>query len=110
MVLEDDALPLKNFQSRTRTALSELSGETPDVLYLGYTQAATWRRRVGTVVQEAEYLWTTVGYVLWPAGARKLLAALPVDQPVDNFMSKLMAAGTLRGFAVVPDIVKQAKE
>ena len=143
--------------------------------------------KVGPTVREAEYLWTTVAYILWPAGARKLLAELPgaelavsvlrskrgysgsilccffsvhslfhiatclehsgyqyafqfelqqgsmhtrkqqtqpckcklfknlravmktqpasaVNQPVDNFMSHLMAARKLRGFAIVPKV------
>merc|ERR1712048_74306 len=105
IVFEDDALLKRQFLSRLR----ELETEEPDVLYLGYTQAAPWRRTVGKVVREAEYLWTTVSYVLWPAGARKLLADLPVDQPVDNYMSSLMSSGKLRGFAVKPQVVKQAK-
>jgi len=64
---------------------------------------------VGVCVREAEYLWTTVAYVIWPEGARKLLSALPVDQPVDNFMATLIAAHRLQGFAVVPPLVVQAK-
>ena len=32
---------------------------------------------MGPTVREVEYLWTTVAYVLWPSGARKLLQALP---------------------------------
>ena len=55
-------------------------------------------------MREAEYLWTTVAYVIWPQGARKLLKNLPVDQPVDNFMSSLVASKQLRGYAVVPDL------
>lgn len=39
------------------------------------------------ILRKSEYVWTTVGYILWPEGARKLLAAAsPMNQPVDNFM------------------------
>lgn len=110
MVFEDDALPLQGFADRLAQALADLGGEEPDLLYLGYTQAAPWRRKVSKSVVEAEYLWTTVGYVIWPSGARKLLAQLPVDQPVDNFMATHIAGGRLRGFAVVPLLVKQEGE
>ncbi|CAK9042602.1 unnamed protein product [Durusdinium trenchii] len=89
-------------------ALAELRSCRPQVLYLGYTQAAPWRRRIGPSVREAEYLWTTVAYVLWPSGARRLLEELPVDQPVDNFMSQLMARKKLRGFATVPPLAAGA--
>lgn len=109
MVLEDDAKPTNKFVALLKQAMADLRTEKPDLLYLGYTQAAPWRRKVSSVVHEAEYLWTTVGYIIWPSGAQKLMSALPVDQPVDNFMAHLMAAGTLRGFAVTPEIVKQAK-
>jgi len=109
MILEDDAAPLKGFMHSLRKALAGVQTESPDILYLGYTQASPWRRKVSNLLREADYLWTTVAYVLWPPGAQKLLAKLPVDQPVDNFMAGLMASRQLRGFAVFPCIVEQAK-
>ena len=39
-------------------------------------------------LREAKYVWQTACYVIWPAAARRLLASLPVDGPVDNFISK----------------------
>lgn len=109
MILEDDAVPKPNFLTCLRQALVDLRHESPDILYLGYDQAAPWRRIVSKAVCEAQYLWTTVGYVLWPRGARKLLAELPVNQPVDNFMASLIASEKLRGFAITPKVVRQAK-
>eukprot|EP00434_Breviolum_minutum_P040957 symbB.v1.2.036420.t1/scaffold5137.1/size30495/1 len=109
LVLEDDARPRRTFAAVLSKALKEVRGSSPHVLWLGYTKAAPWRRRVSPTVREAEYLWTTVAYILWPSGARKLLAELPVNQPVDNFMSNLVALRTLRGFATVPKLVTQAK-
>ncbi|CAK9042588.1 unnamed protein product [Durusdinium trenchii] len=109
LILEDDAQLKRTFAGALSQALAELRSCRPQVLYLGYTQAAPWRRRIGPSVREAEYLWTTVAYVLWPSGARRLLEELPVDQPVDNFMSQLMARKKLRGFATVPPLVKQSK-
>ena len=39
-------------------------------------------------LQKAEYVWTTVAYVISPLGAKKLLeVARPINQPVDNFMA-----------------------
>merc|ERR1711874_691428 len=100
---EDDAVLAKNFSRRLSSALKSASRVTPDVLYLGYIQGAPWRRKVTAGLYEAEYLWTTVGYILWPRGARKLLELLPVDCPVDNFMAWQMATQRLQGFAVVPE-------
>eukprot|EP00416_Gambierdiscus_australes_P042011 CAMPEP_0171114810 /NCGR_PEP_ID=MMETSP0766_2-20121228/86219_1 /TAXON_ID=439317 /ORGANISM="Gambierdiscus australes, Strain CAWD 149" /LENGTH=105 /DNA_ID=CAMNT_0011577121 /DNA_START=39 /DNA_END=353 /DNA_ORIENTATION=- len=82
----------------------------PDVLYLGYIVGAAWRRKVAPGLFEAEYLWTTVAYVLWPDGALKLLSLLPVDCPVDNFMAWQCAQRNLRAFAAVPALADQEQE
>merc|ERR1711862_423908 len=57
---------------------------------------------------EAEYVWTTVAYIVWPTGARIMLSRLPVDQPVDNWMANLCAEGHLKSYCVRPKIVLQA--
>ena len=56
-----------------------------------------------------DFVWTTVGYVLWPAGARKLLKLRPVNAPVDNFIAVHLRAGRLGGFSVRPGVVRQAQ-
>lgn len=109
LILEDDAVLAKNFARRLATALAAVPADV-DVLYLGYIKGAPWRCKVAPGLYEAEYLWTTVGYVLWPRGARKLLSALPVDEPVDNFMAWQMATKRLRALAVVPALVDQEQE
>ena len=109
MVLEDDAKPMPRFDERLVEALKDLSEEEPSLLYMGYCKAAPWRRRVSARVAEAEYLWTTVGYIVWPAGAAVLLENLPVNQPVDNYMAKLIAERKLQAFAATPALVKQAQ-
>ena len=38
-------------------------------------------------LREAEYLWQTSSYIIWPAAARKLLRHLPVDSPTDCYIS-----------------------
>ncbi|CAE7561673.1 COLGALT1 [Symbiodinium natans] len=102
IVLEDDAKPAAKFGTVLRQALRDVHGQEPDILYLGYSKAAPWRGKVSAVVREAEYLWTTVAYVLWPSGAAALLGSLPVDQPVDNFIAQRTADNKLRAFATVP--------
>ncbi|CAK0818232.1 unnamed protein product [Prorocentrum cordatum] len=107
LILEDDAVPAEAFCRR----LPQLLRRTPsdaDVLYLGYIKGAPWRSKVAPGLYEAEYLWTTVGYVLWPRG--KLVSSLPVDQPVDNWMGWLSAVRRLRAFAVAPALVSQEQE
>lgn len=107
LVLEDDAAPVENFTEILERALMVLPRDA-HVLYLGYSQAADWRREVSAELVEAEYVWTTVGYIIWPAGARILLDRLPVDQPVDNWMATACASGALKAYCVRPKIIRQA--
>eukprot|EP00811_Abedinium_folium_P032518 NODE_5557_length_1757_cov_6.201840.p1 GENE.NODE_5557_length_1757_cov_6.201840~~NODE_5557_length_1757_cov_6.201840.p1 ORF type:complete len:530 (-),score=142.31 NODE_5557_length_1757_cov_6.201840:168-1598(-) len=107
LILEDDAMPAKRFAERLPDVLDAAPPDT-DALYLGYIPGAPWRRQLAGGLCEAEYLWTTVAYVLWPRGARRLLSRLPVDEPVDNFMAWEMTTRRLMTFAVHPPLVKQA--
>lgn len=108
LVLEDDAAPTPEFRAVLRRALDAVPADA-HVLYLGYSQAADWRREVSPDVVEAEYVWTTVAYVIWPSGARYLLGSLPVDQPVDNWMAGHNASGGLKAYCTRPKIVRQAE-
>jgi len=108
LVLEDDAEPTADFTANLKSALLDLPSD-PHVLYLGYSQASNWRSEIGTNLVESDYVWTTVGYLVWPAGARLMLSQLPVDQPVDNFMADLCARGTMRSYCVRPKVVLQAE-
>jgi hypothetical protein len=106
LVLEDDAAPTPEFTSSLERAMASTPADA-HVLYLGYSQATEWRREVSKDVVESEYVWTTVAYILWPAGARALLDLLPVDQPVDNFMAYACARGAIKAYCVRPKIVLQ---
>eukprot|EP00413_Alexandrium_margalefii_P031074 CAMPEP_0204561550 /NCGR_PEP_ID=MMETSP0661-20131031/33240_1 /ASSEMBLY_ACC=CAM_ASM_000606 /TAXON_ID=109239 /ORGANISM="Alexandrium margalefi, Strain AMGDE01CS-322" /LENGTH=365 /DNA_ID=CAMNT_0051568967 /DNA_START=88 /DNA_END=1185 /DNA_ORIENTATION=+ len=107
MVLEDDAAPTPEFAATLHRALAALPADA-HLLYLGYSQAADWRREVSPELVESEYVWTTVGYIVWPAGARLLLSHLPVNEPVDNWMAALCAEGDIKAYCVQPKIVHQA--
>jgi GR25 family glycosyltransferase involved in LPS biosynthesis len=107
LVLEDDAAPTPEFTELLARAAKALPADA-DILYLGYSQAADWRRQVSSEIVESEYVWTTVGYIVWPSAARKMLAKLPVDQPVDNWMACMNASGELKSYCMRPKIVRQA--
>lgn len=109
MVLEDDAAPTPEFTPLLARAMANLPSDA-HVLYLGYSQAAEWRREVVPELVEAEYVWTTVGYIVWPAGARLLLSMLPIDQPVDNWMAVACADRHLKAYCVRPKIILQADQ
>jgi len=107
VVLEDDAAPTAEFPQILARALASLPSDA-DLLYLGYSQAVEWRREVTPELVESEYVWTTVGYIVWPSCARKLLSHLPVSEPVDNWLAGLCAAGEIKAYCVRPKIVLQA--
>jgi hypothetical protein len=109
MVLEDDATPTPDFTPVLSRAVSALPADA-QLLYLGYSQAAPWRKELSAELVESEYVWTTVGYIVWPSGAQLLLSQLPVSQPVDNWMASFSAAGQLKAYAVRPKIVRQAED
>lgn len=39
--------------------------------------------KFGYGLREAEYVYQTSSYIIWPAAARKLLTELPIDGPAD---------------------------
>jgi len=107
LVLEDDASPMPDFAGILSRALAALPDDA-GILYLGYSQASDWRREVSPELVESEYVWTTVGYMIWPATARLLLSKLPVDQPVDNWLALMCARGELKAYCIRPKIIRQA--
>merc|ERR1719401_765483 len=90
----------------------EATKKGADVLYLGwagfrdgnYKHHKAPRGKKNPVVRKAEYVWTTVAYVIWPKGAKKLLqAAKPMNQPVDNFMAWEAREGRLGAYVLLDE-------
>ena len=86
----------------------------PVMLYVG-CEVVQWRDSRRVVVEgppvmklrEAEYLWQTSSYIIWPAAARELLAHLPVDSPTDCYISKLVLEGRITAVVACPQIAEQ---
>jgi len=102
----------KTFTPRFEQAVQEAIKKDADVLYLGwsgfrdgnYKFHKSSRGAKPATIRKAEYVWTTVAYVLWPKGAQKLLkAAQPMDQPVDNFMGWESREGRLNSWIVLDE-------
>jgi len=55
------------------------------------------------IIKRAEYVWTTIAYVLWPKGAKKLLDQGAVNQPVDNYMAWECREGRLNSFVLLDE-------
>lgn len=109
LVLEDDALLSADFATRLRDLLRQFESVRavgPDMLYIGYSEAEPLVNKVGKGVYQAPYLWSTIGYLLWPKAARTLLAARPVDQPVDNFIAWQIKRGRMLALAAKPKLVE----
>lgn len=95
----------------------EIAPRDFDVIYLGWsgwrggnyrsgnkdpTDDAPWNTEVKQYLRKAEYVWTTVGYVISQKGAKKLMAAArPLNQPVDNFMAWEASQGRLEAFVAL---------
>lgn len=106
IVLEDDAVLLPTFTATLNKALKEAPKDI-GALWLT-SKDRGMRKRVGEVLMQPWYLWTTVGYVMWPKAARALLKLLPMDLPVDNFMAWHIKEEAVKGFSVQPACVRQA--
>ena len=123
LILEDDAV----LWERSGVSFTELCHRLiaateqvwdvenePIVLYVG-CEVVQWRDARRVVVEgppvmklrEAEYLWQTSSYIIWPAAARALLARLPIDCPTDCYISKLVLEGYLTAVVACPQIAEQ---
>lgn len=123
LVLEDDVQLVfkrtgggkangKVFTERLNLGMSEAIKKNADVLYLGwagfrdgnYKHHKAARGKKNPIIRKAEYVWTTVAYVIWPKGAQKLLdASKPLDQPVDNFMAWQCREGRLDSYILLDE-------
>merc|ERR1719379_220927 len=109
ILVEDDAIPVDGFATKLMQGLKDIPKDA-DLLYLGYSKPdkSPWIKELpGTDLAQAEYVWTTVGYMIWPSGARKLLQRLPVDSPVDNYMSWASHEGVTNVYAFKTPVIKQ---
>lgn len=106
LVLEDDAVLLPSFTGTLRQALKEAPKDI-GALWITSKDRGT-RKRVAAVLMEPSYVWTTVGYIIWPQAAKTFIKLLPMDMPVDNFMAWHIKHGTVKTFSVSPAAVRQA--
>merc|ERR1712060_365546 len=106
IVLEDDAVILPTFTATLNKALDEAPKDV-GALWLTSKDRGI-RKRVGDVLMQPTYLWTTVGYIIWPAAANAFMKLLPMDLPVDNFMAWHIKEHLVKGFSLQPACVRQA--
>lgn len=101
----------ESFTSRFKLGMAEAQKNNADVLYLGWSghrggnfKYMEDKDDTNPLIRKAEYVWTTVAYAIWPAGAKKLLeASKPMDQPVDNFMAWEARENRLNAFVLLDE-------
>ena len=107
-IFEDDVIVGNMFKSRVRSALENCPRDW-DILYLGYIASngslGDWVP--GGQLRRVNLVFGAYAYIVRRKGLQKLIAALPIDRPIDNFVGKLTENGTLNGYAVVPPIADQ---
>jgi len=123
LILEDDAVLWERsgvkFPELTQRLIDAVEQcwdveNTPVILYVG-CEVVQWRDSRRVVVEgppvmklrEAEYLWQTSSYIIWPAAAKELLAHLPIDCPTDCYISKLVLEGFVTAVVASPCLVEQ---
>lgn len=102
IVCEDDAAIISrnvihNFQSSIRRILNALPNDC-DICYLGHATPSTGieRKSVNGLFLKPSYVWQMHAYMLTPSSAKKLLGYLPVSDPVDNFVARLINEGKVQ--------------
>lgn len=123
LILEDDAtlwdrsgVHFPELVRRMIAATEQLYDveKEPVMLYVG-CEVVSWRDSRRVVVEgppvmklrEAEYLWQTSSYIIWPAAARELLSHLPIDSPTDCYISKLVLEGRITAVVATPALAEQ---
>jgi len=103
----------KVFTDRLRLAMKHAPADF-DVIYLGWSghrggNFKVWdgRKEKGLspeakkCIRRAEYVWTTVAYVISQAGAKKLLAQGQCNMPVDEYMAAQACQGRLKSYVAM---------
>lgn len=107
LVIEDDAAALPSFTSTVAQAVKEAPKDTGMIFMSSKDRGSP--KKVGKVLMEPEFVWTTVGYMVFPEAAKKLLRMRPLDMPVDNFLAWHIKEGAVKAFSVRPAAVRQAQ-
>ena len=101
IICEDDAAIVSrnivhNFQYSLRRIVEALPTDC-DICYLGHIIASAGIRKKSMyrLFLKPSYLWQMHAYMLTPNSAKRLLTHLPVNDPVDNFIARLIYEGKI---------------
>ena len=115
LIFEDDSsidADLARLHGSFQLAVRRVVHAAPDdwdILYLGW--AIPWGRaavnRANDWLLRTNYAWQLHAYVLRGRAVERLLASLPVDAPLDNFVARLVHEGKFVAYAVRDRLVNQ---
>jgi GR25 family glycosyltransferase involved in LPS biosynthesis len=113
LILEDDVFFEPGFAEQLNLTWKELPQQEDgspdfDVLYVSFSEVERGSHREArspNVLRLLKGYWWLSGYIISAAGARKLLASLPVTGPVDLWMN--LRAATLNVYSTPRSIIAQ---
>lgn len=133
LVFEDDGVLQPDFMETLRESKSTLVskfGSEVDILYLQFNTFAkmmnltaedanetdplhghAFKEKVERIgarwLLKSDFVMDSAAYLLWPSGAEKLLASLPLNYTAGLIPSVLVHRGKMAGFAINPPLVNQ---
>jgi GR25 family glycosyltransferase involved in LPS biosynthesis len=112
-IMEDDVMLQKNFNHILKLAIDWVDNNSIEnpILYLEHL-VAEWKSKgddltTTHIIRPITYTWNTGAYMLWPSTVKTLLANLPMNEPVDVFLARLMYNGQINAFGPDPAIAYQ---
>jgi len=89
LILEDDIIPHKNFNTIFTNICHRLSSIDYDIFYIGYNEIPGFKKtKIDDVVSKAAgFITGTYGYICTPIAAKKLLTIFPLNKQVDSSIS-----------------------
>lgn len=106
IISEDDVVLHPEFRIRFNDALMQLPDEW-DIVYLGCINPGGVGEKRSKNLRRVKFVFGTYCYMLSDTGLKKLLAHLPIDRPIDNFIGNLIESGDIVGLAIWPRIADQ---
>jgi GR25 family glycosyltransferase involved in LPS biosynthesis len=109
-IMEDDIMLRRHFKDLLSTAVkwvTEKSGAPNPILYVEHLVAEWEGDAVVSLtpnysIRKIRYTWNTGCYVVWPSTIAVLLKNLPMTEPVDVFLARLMYTDKIEAYGVDP--------
>jgi GR25 family glycosyltransferase involved in LPS biosynthesis len=113
LILEDDITVKLNSRKDFQSCLVDVLRKIPkdaDVLYLGCViprNSKSNKYSKNKMFVRVNYAWQLHAYILKGTAVDKILKKLPINGPVDTFISNLLYNKVLVGYALVEKIILQ---